>query len=287
MSLYFAYGSNLDPEELPRFARDRGVPLGRYEALAPAYLPDRELSFGVESKVRAGGALDVPRRLGAVVPGVLFEVDQTTLALLDIKEGRRGGRYLAFEAMVLTSDGAMHRAVSYEVAAGFRIRHHVDPTEDYVATVRRGYAAHGIDGRHLERALQDQRGASLPLFAYGTLLDPRRRGRRFPNALPGEPGTIRGQLFDFGCYPGVRLGHEGVVHGQLMTHPELAEMMPRVDAYEDFLGWDQVEASLYRRAIVEVQTHAATRLAWAYVYLDGGGALIPEGRWLGPSPRAE
>lgn len=283
MPLYFAYGSNLAEGELARFAAARDLPMGQCTFRGVAHLPDHELSFGYESKSRGGGALDVQPRPGAIVPGALYEVDQRSLALLDTKENVRSGRYVPFDATVLTADGELAQAISYRVADAFRIHHHVDPTPEYIEVVSRGYAERGLEVSIFERAIHDEHGETMPLFAYGTLLDPAVRRHHFPHAIAAHVGTSRGRLVNLGAYPGLvlpeDLGPDERVHGELFVHPELDGFLPRLDAYEDFLGWGQVLDSLYRRTLAEVDTADGAVLAWTYLYLGGDGIPIASGRW--------
>ena len=85
---YFGYGSNLDREDFEAWCREKKIePRGLLKPVGPAFLPDRELAFTIESPSRKCGVLDIRPQRGALVEGVLFELGDEGLKALDRKEG--------------------------------------------------------------------------------------------------------------------------------------------------------------------------------------------------------
>ena len=89
------------------------------------------------------------------------------------------------------------------------------------------------------------------LFIYGTLHPDRAPFEIAPIArrlIPLGPATIRGTLLDLGAYPGVLLGSDSEVAGELFALPEGEEaaLWSRLDAFEDFRS-DNPSASLFVR----------------------------------------
>ncbi len=103
------------------------------------------------------------------------------------------------------------------------------------------------------------------LFVYGQL----RRGQIGHQRLGLEqrtdwlgPARIHGRLYDFGDYPGLILGGDGIVHGEVLAFADPA-LWTVLDAYEDY-DPERSEASEYRR--VEVELLGGAGRAWTYEY---------------------
>jgi len=84
--LYFAYGSNMNSDDLATWCRGHqtDIRLGNPKV---ASLPDFKLAFTRHSEQRNGGVADIVRAPGETVWGVLFEVDEVSLKNIDKKRG--------------------------------------------------------------------------------------------------------------------------------------------------------------------------------------------------------
>ena len=78
--LYFAYGSNLDPQELRR-----KCPHARM--ICVAALREHTFDFWVASRDSVGGEMDIHGKKGAKVWGVVYQIDELELGRLDLGEG--------------------------------------------------------------------------------------------------------------------------------------------------------------------------------------------------------
>lgn len=282
--LYFAYGSNLDEENWALWCRSKGYDAASIELLGPAWLPDYELVFRYQSRLRKGGALDVRRRHGTAIAGALFRVHDW--GGLDAKEGVSGGYYRRIPVTALTDDGRAHVATTYCVCDE-RLRDFVAPSPEYRQIVIRGLTrlGHAHDGF---AAAAD--GGSAPanptaIFAYGTLM----RGMRSHALLAprvrhahGSARIVGAALIHIDWYPGLVLKEGGSVHGELYEVDDVAATLEAFDSYEDFSGYGG-EGSLYRRSLVSAVTRSESVLAWTYIYLGDPDAFpaIPSGRWTG------
>jgi hypothetical protein len=85
MALTFAYGSNMDFAQMCE-----RCPSAQFICIA--ILKDHRLAFRRKSKDRKCGVSDVVPKPGAVVWGVVYEITEYDLAVLDIKEGYRPSR---------------------------------------------------------------------------------------------------------------------------------------------------------------------------------------------------
>jgi gamma-glutamylcyclotransferase (GGCT)/AIG2-like uncharacterized protein YtfP len=283
--LYFAYGSNLDEENWALWCDKKGYDPASIEPLGPAWLPDHELVFHYQSRLRNGGALDVQRRHGTAIPGALFRVHDWEG--LDAKEGVSGGYYRRISVTALTDDGRAHLATTYSVCDE-RVRDFVAPAPEYREIVTRGLSrfGHGYDG--FLAAASDAPASPSPttIFAYGTLMS----GERSHDLLAprvrrahGSAHIVGASLIHIDWYPGLILSDSGSVHGELYEIDDVAATLEVFDSYEDFSGYDG-EGSLYRRSLVSAVTGGGSMLAWTYIYLGDADAfpLIPSGRWSGP-----
>ncbi len=92
-SLYFAYGSNMDPVQM----RQR-CPSARFVAVAK--LPDYRLAFTRYAKDRGCGTCDGIPESGKAIWGVVFELSEADLQRMDEREGYRPGRPLSDNSYV-------------------------------------------------------------------------------------------------------------------------------------------------------------------------------------------
>jgi len=74
--------------------------------------------------------------------------------------------------------------------------------------------------------------------------------------------TITGRLYHLGHYPGLVLGGQGIVQGELFTFDD-PHLVDELDAYE-LVDPDHPSRSEYRR--VEVELLGSGESAWAYEY---------------------
>ena len=106
--LYFAYGSNMDWEQM----RQR-CPSTRF--LQRATLPDRQLAFTRKSVGRGCGVADVVRAPGQRVWGVVYDIADAEIGELDDCEGFRPSRsqnaYWRRECTVFIDDDAQNPLV--------------------------------------------------------------------------------------------------------------------------------------------------------------------------------
>lgn len=280
--LYFAYGSNLDSENWAFWCASKGHDPDSIEALGPAWLPDHELVFHYQSRLRKGGALDVRSRRGAAIPGALFRVHDWEG--LDAKEGVSGGYYRRISVTALTDDGRAHSATTYCVCDE-RLGSFVSPGPEYREIVTRGLSRFGHRHDEFLAAADGVSAAPRPatVFTYGTLMK-RGHGHDLLAAkvlhAHGSAHVANASLVQIDWYPGLVLSEGGSVHGELYEVADVAATLDELDSYEDFLGYGS-EGSLYRRSLINALTPAGSVLAWTYIFLGDAGEfpLIPSGRW--------
>jgi len=124
---YFAYGSNMPPEEMARLC-----PSAQFVAVAR--LPGYRLDFTRFSRRYRAGVADIVPDGGSHVWGVVYELDERELGPLDEKEGVAMGAYRRIEVHVET-DGTAIRAMAYEVVEKSAP---VRPAASYLKTILTG-----------------------------------------------------------------------------------------------------------------------------------------------------
>jgi gamma-glutamylcyclotransferase (GGCT)/AIG2-like uncharacterized protein YtfP len=134
--LYFAYGSNLDVEQME--ARCPGS-----RPLVRARLDDHRLAFTHLSKKWGGGAADIVPEQGSSVWGALYEIDREHLERLD----RFEGGYDSLVVRVGSEEGTPYSARTYTV----RVKGEFSPTEEYLQKMLRWGSRWGLPERYLSR----------------------------------------------------------------------------------------------------------------------------------------
>ncbi|MDH3654499.1 MAG: gamma-glutamylcyclotransferase [Myxococcales bacterium] len=281
---YFAYGSNLDLQNWNLWCANKGFDADSIDPLGPAWLPDHELVFHYQSRLRKGGALDIRPRRGAVIPGALFRVHDWEG--LDAKEGVFGRYYRRISVTALTDDGRAHAATTYCVCEE-RVGPFVPPSPAYREIVARGLSRFGHGHEAFLEAASNTPASPIPsaIFTYGTLMSGERNHGLLASQVLRAHGSARvadAALLQIDWYPGLVLSQGGTVHGELYELDDVAAALQELDSYEDFMGYES-PTSLYRRSLINAVTPSGSALAWTYVFLGDAGQfpLIPSGRWSG------
>ena len=138
---YFAYGSNLDLEQMARRCPDA-------VALRPARLPNSKLVF-------RGGLADVEYAQGQSAFGGVWHVTPECEAALDRYEGFPA-LYLRRYVAARRGNGGPQRMLFYQMRAQ-QLYPLAPPSDSYLAGILRGYTAFGATDRDIEALLQAAR----------------------------------------------------------------------------------------------------------------------------------
>jgi cation transport regulator ChaC len=147
MHWVFAYGSNMDLEDLDLWLTTSNLPPARIVQAQAAKLSGYRLVWNYFSTTRGGGVANIERAHGDL-PGVALRVDRATLGALDRKEGYPNcyGRCLA--PAVLNS-GRQIRAWVYIVQAERLVDRIVPPTRHYKGLLVRGATRFALPPEHI------------------------------------------------------------------------------------------------------------------------------------------
>lgn len=142
MVLYFAYGSNLDDDQMRARCSSACV-------VARAVLPNYALAFGGFSHRWGGAVASMVRSKGARVEGLLYGLDDVDLRALDRFEGCPFA-YERVVRLVLDEHGRRRRVTTYlQPESDFEPW---APTLGYFGVLWRAYGRLGFDFKPLARA---------------------------------------------------------------------------------------------------------------------------------------
>ena len=143
-SKYFAYGSNLDPEQMRRRCPGHRV-------IGAGFLPGHRLRFQGEGEDWGGPVATIVADPTDTVWGVVFELSDEDLRALDEYEGCRvddpTSLYIRRDFDVRLADGGAVRANAYVM----RRRPEGNPSKKYLDAITRGARSHGLPTDYVDR----------------------------------------------------------------------------------------------------------------------------------------
>jgi len=150
-TLYFAYGSNIDLEQMARRCPAAQV-------VGPVTLENYELAF------RGSGVATIVPKKGGVVHGLLWSITPLCEQALDRYEGYP--RHYTKEAVTVRGADGREASVMVYVMAEEWSRHPALPSETYYGIIQRGFEENHLPVSSLEgardrtiRALREERKA--------------------------------------------------------------------------------------------------------------------------------
>jgi len=149
--LYFAYGSNLDPEQMTRRCPGHSV-------VGLAELRDHKLTFPLTSHDWGGGVASVGVAHGESVWGVVYELTEADVAALDGYEGYKGtgdqhnvyDRDTASVQLVRADDGSFPRRLRASIYLA-RSANPSPPSRRYLEALVRGARHHRLPDDYVTR----------------------------------------------------------------------------------------------------------------------------------------
>ena len=273
--LYFGYGSNLDKEDWLNWCGQRDG--SKLTEITRCYAKGFIMRFNYYSNNRGCGAANLVHTGKEThgTPGVLFEIDDYTLSLLDKKEGYPTS-YQRIKINVITEENEVCEAITY-TSNLYTSDDFYAPSKEYYSLIENGLKSRGMNYNHLIKAAKnEQPGMVDSLFVYGTLKSGESR-----NPLLGSGRVIaaktKGILLDLEYYPGMINGN-GEVYGELRFISEIKSTIEELDRVE---GADLNEP-LFTREIIGV-IHGNNQVNWALCYLYsrscGDERTIQSGVW--------
>ena len=135
MIYYFAYGSNMDKEDLDKWCRTRGLPLVKFLSISPAKLNGYALSFNYFSISRNGGAANIMLSSNDCVHGLLVTMEEVDFNTIRVKEGYPR-YYDEIYVQVETFDGVLvPNVMTYKVVQHLEKPEHQLPKRYYLGLI--------------------------------------------------------------------------------------------------------------------------------------------------------
>jgi gamma-glutamylcyclotransferase len=141
MELYFAYGSNLDIQQVRE--RCQGCDVRK---ISIGYLPEHRLAFTQFYEPWGGGVADITQSPDSCVWGILYELTIGALKLLDAYEGYPTD-YDRTQYNILTPEGASYTAWVYTVKR--KDGDFIPPSKRYLDILKRTSEASGFPVEYL------------------------------------------------------------------------------------------------------------------------------------------
>ena len=148
----FAYGSNMHLGDLNRWFREHGYTAPTIHNLIPGVLENHRLVWNYRSKARSAGAANIWPQNNDEVHGVILEVDRTTFAGVDAKEGHPE-RYSRGEAPepIRSADGSYLDAWVYRVTTALLRPEPIWPTREYLELILQAARDHSLPAWYQEK----------------------------------------------------------------------------------------------------------------------------------------
>lgn len=147
---YFAYGSNLNTKAVAEWCRHYGVRAPALKHGRPAVADNYRLCFPIYSEYWGGGTADIVYDPGKYVAGVLYDLTEAEMVVLDQKVGRKleaSGKETGVYSRIMVQTAPLGKgepvqAVTYQGTNPDR--YHIPPTRQYMDLVIQGAYEYGL-----------------------------------------------------------------------------------------------------------------------------------------------
>lgn len=135
MYQYFAYGSNMDKEDLDAWCEKKNYPKITLKSIIPAKLVGYRLAFNYSSSSRNCGAANIMEVENGEVYGLLMEIDNDELQIIREKESYPKC-YKEIGICVDSLEGQRNvEAITYKVAKNKESNCHEPPSKYYIRLI--------------------------------------------------------------------------------------------------------------------------------------------------------
>lgn len=144
---YFAYGSNMNKDDLDKWCKKKGYPQITLTSPARATLLNHKLSFTHCSRCRKGGVADIVFCEGNAVEGILCRITESDLKRIDKKEGAPNV-YRRKNVSVALENGTTKHAITYEAC---QKEGPFLPSREYMSIIIEGAKAHRLSKNYISK----------------------------------------------------------------------------------------------------------------------------------------
>jgi len=142
MEIYFAYGANVNEEEMKRRCTSA-------QTISTGILGDYQIAFVFESDRWAGGVAGIRPKQGSRVEGVIYRISADDLQQLDKIENVHKKWYVRKKVDVRTRDVQTVKAYVY-VPHPDSIKKKVRPSASYLENIIEGARKHGLSDGYIK-----------------------------------------------------------------------------------------------------------------------------------------
>jgi gamma-glutamylcyclotransferase len=139
VEFYFAYGSNMDEDQMERRCIDKRF-------LSIGYLPHHRLAFTQYYEPWGGGVADVIENSDSIVWGKVYELSTDALERLDKYEGHPTD-YIRTEHDIVTPNGQLYSAWIYSVV--IKEGDCIAPSKRYMSVLTKAAKQAGLPNEYL------------------------------------------------------------------------------------------------------------------------------------------
>jgi len=129
---YFAYGSNMDTNDLQKWCIHHGKDFPVNNFTCTAFLEDYKLVFNYFSRGRNGGAANIMESQGDIVYGIIFQINENDRATLRVKEGHPKYYHEISVTVKSLLDQKKIHAITYKVVNKKETETHQKTTIEYM-----------------------------------------------------------------------------------------------------------------------------------------------------------
>ncbi|MGL4853667.1 MAG: gamma-glutamylcyclotransferase [Lentisphaeria bacterium] len=277
--LYFAYGSNMDPELM-------SCRIGNWLDRTVAYLENYQLLFNKHTGDGYYGFANIGQKKDAKVWGIIYEIDPHSLTALDTYQGVPN-HYTRNIIEVKTSSGKCLKAITYLANPG-RIGNNLVPREEYLEHLLRAdthlqrlpneymqfLRTFNEYNRNADRYFNDlEENTTLEhLFVYGSLKSNQCNNKNLKNSDFVYAEAINIALHRGPFYPFARRCSQSTTKGELyLVNRETLRKLDLFEGHPNFHRREKVQVRLDDGKIQE---------AWIYLCDDAfSNPPITEGIW--------
>jgi cation transport regulator ChaC len=131
---YFAYGSNMDEEDLKTWCKNKSKSFPQWKLLGTACLENYRLAFNYYSSGRNGGAANLMESQNSRVYGLLFEMSESDRETIREKEGFPN-YYVEITITVKHRDNTISDVTTYKVVKNKEKIEHQKPSRSYMGLI--------------------------------------------------------------------------------------------------------------------------------------------------------
>lgn len=151
MPLYFAYGSNMDSDDLIRWCARNSCEVPKFSDTEPAILKKYKLDFNYFSTFRQSGAANIMPESSQSVYGLVSEISDADMAIVSKKEGFPA-YYEKINITVETLAGAtMHDVITFKAAIAREKSSFQPPSRYYLDLILANARKHGFPSHYIQK----------------------------------------------------------------------------------------------------------------------------------------